>query len=166
VTITTQPDEQESLNPTWVKTQRQLAQFRKDEERDKASDYIWQLFLEWEKSQEWTSKTFNAMLNAVSRWRNQIIDRKAKIDRLDEKFTKLAKKVEAESVTRKAVSLQKMLAALQETINLHNDWLQQAKRSLSEKAAMSRNLHKLLLEIEAGQIENLAERFQQMQQKE
>jgi hypothetical protein len=77
-------------------------------------------------------------------------------------ITQLKERVVSSTLPRKRVTYQQMLAALREVVVLNTEWLQAQPRSKAEQTQMLRTVRQLLLEIEAGHIEDMARRFRRI----
>lgn len=78
-----------------------------------------------------------------------------------ERFAEAVEIARTATLPRVRVTYLKTIDALQELVTLSREWYQGGQRSKQDQARMLRYTRRLLLEIEAGHIENLAQRFRQ-----
>jgi hypothetical protein len=122
-----------------------------------AADHLKQLLDDWNKGTDCSNRTFNAVKKEAQRLLGEIYD--GKIEHLDERFAQAVESAVARSLPKKRITYLKLSHALQELVQLNMQWSQVAPRSKTEQEQMLRKLRVLLLEIEAGHTEDLAERF-------
>lgn len=84
-----------------------------------------------------------------------------KMNDSDRRFAEAAERVVASTLPKKRVTYLKTLSALGELVRLHTAWAEAETRSKAEQDRMLRQLRLQLLQIEAGHLEELAERFRQ-----
>lgn len=129
------------------------------EQRNTASQHIWQLFSEWEQSTELSNKTIRDLRKEVKRWSSQIIDGKARGENLDTLFAKKAETSVMKTMTKNRASIQDTMDALQELISAYQEWKQEKTHSVADHAKMLPHIRKLIHEIEYGNVKNVVERF-------
>lgn len=108
--------------------------------------------------QGYSTRTFDRIGREVDGLNKEIS--KGKVANVPARFAKMKARVMA-SIPRKrfASTYHQLSTALQELVALNSEWRQSEPRSRKDQAAMHRHLRCLLLEIEAGNTENLTERF-------
>ncbi len=81
---------------------------------------------------------------------------------ISERFAAAVENVEASTQHKRKITYLNMVATIRELSDLNIKWYKAMPRSKSDQAWMLRQTRHLLLEIAAGNIDNLAERFHLM----
>jgi hypothetical protein len=81
------------------------------------------------------------------------------VDKISERFAAAVKNSEASIQPRRKITYLNMVATIRELSELNIKWYKAAPRSKPDQAWMLRQTRHLMLEIAAGNIDNLAERF-------
>ncbi len=139
-------------------------EMERSDQMSKASDQLLALYRAWLKSTEYPDRTQTRVGKAVDRLIDEIY--KGKTQNLEQRFTQVVEQAVVSTLPRKRLTYLKFSKALQELVELNTQWYQVAPRSKAEQDALLRKLRLLLLEIEAGQVDNIAERFHQAMQQQ
>ncbi len=78
---------------------------------------------------------------------------------IGERFAAAVEQIEASTQRRRKITYLNMVATIRELSDLNIKWYKAAPRSKSEQAWMLRQTRHLMLELAAGNIDNLGERF-------
>jgi hypothetical protein len=81
------------------------------------------------------------------------------VGNIGERFAEAVMNIEASILPRRKITYLNMVATIRELSDLNIKWYKAAPRSKSDQAWMLRQTRHLMLEIAAGNIDNLAERF-------
>ncbi len=85
-----------------------------------------------------------------------------KISNISERFASAVENIEASTQHKRKITYLNMVATIRELSDLNIKWYKAMPRSKSEQAWMLRQTRHLMLEIAAGNIDNLSERFRLM----
>lgn len=142
-------------------------QLEKLERITQAHEELRQLFKAWlEEEYQGNPEIPNRAADLVYREVNRLdkeIDA-GKLATIPERFEKAKELALAAALPKKRVTYLRTLDALQDLLTLSRAWYKAGPRSAQEQAQELHHLRRLLLEIAAGHLEDLATRFQQAKQ--
>jgi HEPN domain-containing protein len=110
-----------------------------------------------EQQQPRSQRAESRMLKAVERLAKEILD--GQTENLAERFQQAADLAVASTLPKRKGTYPKTLTALRQLLDLHTAWTNAEPRSTAEQQKMLHQLRRLLYEIAAGEIEQIAERF-------
>jgi hypothetical protein len=109
--------------------------------------------VEMEKLEHFESRVFRE----VQRLQREVSQ--GQLDNIGERFAAAVRSIESSVQPRRKITYLNMVATIRELSDLNLKWYKAAPRSKSDQAWMLRQNRHLMLEIAAGKIDNLAERF-------
>lgn len=129
-----------------------------------ASDQLLALYRAWAESADYPERTLDRVGKAVDRLIDEVY--KGKFQDIEKRFTQAVEQAIVSTLPRKRLTYLKLSKAMQELVQANNEWYQAAPRSKPEQDYVLRKMRILLLEIEAGQIDNIAIRFHEATQQQ
>ncbi len=132
-----------------------------------ASDQVKALFQQWLDAAPVTGRP-KRMEDQVQRAVSQLITEihTGKTENVEERFQRLVERTEAAHLPRKKATFLQTLDAMQRLVKVSRQWHEPASRSKVEQDRALHKLRVLLREVEAGQAENIEERFHQAMMQE
>jgi hypothetical protein len=132
-----------------------------------AADQVKALFQRWLDAAPPTGRpkrTEDRIQKAVSQLITEI--HAGKMENVEERFQRLVERTEAAHLPKKMATFLQTLDAMQRLVEVSRRWHQSAPRSKVEQDWALHKLRVLLREVDAGQVENVEERFRQAMMQE
>ncbi|MGB8346596.1 MAG: hypothetical protein WCD86_17045 [Ktedonobacteraceae bacterium] len=145
----------------WLRQLEQEEQAtRRFQEKHAAAKELTALYQAWvdeEKQHPRSQRTESRVYKEVGRLSKEIFN--GKTEHIAERFQQAVELAVASTLPKRKGTYLKTLAALRHLLNLHTAWANAEPRSTAEQQKMLHQLRRLLYEIAAGEIEQIAERF-------